>query len=742
MQARGRSRQISTAAEARKASEERLARRRRRVVPSVVVNTNLPPIVHHHRPNQVHNPSGLSAQRYTQRSEIFASAAEDVPKSSGAYSHKNLAGGPISWLLFFLATTMRTDPLTMYPPSRMPSASSFSSSSGTEPDFDYFYCDSPPSPPHTIEDQLHVAYAHDDIHLAKILLLKLKGIEVSSDDDPRIAAVQEEDFDMCFLPHGALLTEEEEQKAKEAQRLEHEKRERQMWERRCQRIWENEKLRLREEKLRIQTAKLKAEEQRRRQAQQELEARQRAALKRSRKPKLSYSTLASGSSSSLSLATPPLDLPPRRTKPAYSPVDEFDSTIPQSSVTFEEVLSSMNGALFPTERGHIRAGSSKSISTVKRGGKPDPLDVLLDPDISHYDPGQRRRQGRKASPCLLCSRTNSISSSVSSPISAISDDSDYSSASFSSFSSTFSDITTPSTSPESASNMPIPKPTAPRLPTSCRCRPPPTRLVAVTDHPLAESPSLPIKPFASPQSPSISRRSSRNRQSPARSPRSTSRLGRFLELAKGFQNAYMHAMVYSVMPTVDYSNVPDQREEEAKVRMRRLLQPEGYRATAELVSMFISEVPPEPEANLTLSMYISLDGERRSVLSYPLPYKTHFEPEMMPLPSPMQRFFHQKHLRNLRGQRGEQYICGDPEEFAQFGKRPYKGTGGPQSRLRIIQNPMYLHLKAMRGAVAQRGESLDSPGLKKGPMANGTEKMLGFTTEWNRRSLLCPDTRL
>ncbi|KAF9021760.1 hypothetical protein BDZ89DRAFT_1071182 [Hymenopellis radicata] len=716
MLARGRSRQISTAAEARKASEERLARRRRQV-PSVVVNTNLPPIPHAHaRSNQVHCPSGLSAQRYTQRSEIFASAAEDVPKSN---------------------TTMWT---AMHPPSRMPSASSSSSSlsssfsmAGTDPDFDYFYCDSPPSPPHTIEDQLHVAYAHDDIHLAKILLLKLKGIEVSSDDDPRIAAVQEEDFDMCFLPHGALLTDEEEQKAKEAQRLEHEKRERQMWERRCQRIWENEKLRLREEKLRIQTAKLKAEEQRRRRVQQELESRQRAALKRSRKPKLSYSSLASGSSSSLSLTTPPLDLPPRRVK---TQDDDFDST---SSVTFEEVLSSMNGALFPTERGHLRAGSSKSISTVKRGVKPDPLDVLLDPDISHYEPGQRRRQGSKASPCLLCSRTNSMSSSISSPISATSDDSDYSSASFSSFSSTFSDITTPSTSPESASNILLPKPTIPpirRLPTSCHCRPPPTRLVAVTDHPLAES--LP-KPFASPQSQSISRRSSRNRQSPVRS-RSISRLGRFLELAKSFQHAYMHAMVYSVMPTVDYADVPNQSE--TKVRMRRLLQPEGYRATAELVSMFISDLPPEPEANLTLSMYVSLDGERRTVLPYPLPYKTHFEPEMVPLPSPMQRFFHQKHLRNLRGQRAEQYIGGDPEEFAQFLKRPYKGTGGPQPRLRIIQNPMYMHLKAIRGAVAQRGESLDSPGLKKGPMANGTEKMLGFTTEWNRRSLLCPDIRL
>ncbi|KAJ7172245.1 hypothetical protein C8R46DRAFT_1032329 [Mycena filopes] len=61
-----------------------------------------------------------------------------------------------------------------------------------------------PTPPPTLEDQVHIAYADDDIHLAKVLLLRLQGIEVTSDNDPRIAAVKDEDFDACFIPFGGL----------------------------------------------------------------------------------------------------------------------------------------------------------------------------------------------------------------------------------------------------------------------------------------------------------------------------------------------------------------------------------------------------------------------------------------------------------------------------------------------------------------------------------------------------------
>lgn len=616
--------------------------------------------------------------------------------------------------------------------------------------YDYFYCDSPPSPPHTIEDQLHVAYAHDDIHLAKILLLKLQGIEVTSDDDPRIAAVQDEDFDVCFLPHGALLTEEEEQKAKDAQRMEQERRERLSWERKCQSIWENEKQRLRDEKVKIKMAKAKAEERRKRREQQEQEARHKVILSRTKKPKLSYESLshsrASSSSSVVSFSiTPSLDLP-RRTRSGQrsTPMplnDEQDVSPNHSSVSFEEVLSSMDGPLFPfsADRGHSRTDSSKSISTVKRTSRPDPLEILLDSDIIHREPRERRRRNKLAPQprhCCVC-RTSSMSSSLSSP----SSDYSYSSGTSFSSSSTFSDITTPSTSPESISNMPIRKDVSgsletthlPPLVTTCRCRPPVSPLVTVkpTDHPLYTPPPSRQTYFCTPQSDIP--KPSRNRRSLSRS---NTPLGRLIQLAKGFQHAYLHAMVYSV---IDY-NQPMPAAPPPSARTHRVLQPKGYRASAELVTVFLSAFSSESDP-VGLSMYVCLDGERRTTLPYESPYKQVFTRDVVPMPSPMQRFFHQTHLRELRAAKGLAYLDADPEEFGAYGKRPYTGTGGPKARLRIIQNPIWMQLKAFHGAVAVRGGTLDSPGLKRGPMAMGKEKMLSFTTEWNRRSLLCPNTR-
>ncbi|KAL1951225.1 hypothetical protein VTO73DRAFT_374 [Trametes versicolor] len=117
------------------------------------------------------------------------------------------------------------------------------------------YYDSPPSPPRTLQDQMHVAYALENMHLAKVLLLKLRGIEVSGDDDPRIEQVRDEDFSSSFVPLGGLQLDdatearvrEAEQRARDAQR----RREREVRLRRCERIWESSAQRLKTEKARI-----------------------------------------------------------------------------------------------------------------------------------------------------------------------------------------------------------------------------------------------------------------------------------------------------------------------------------------------------------------------------------------------------------------------------------------------------------------------------------------------------------
>ncbi|KAI0361097.1 hypothetical protein OH77DRAFT_1585265 [Trametes cingulata] len=138
------------------------------------------------------------------------------------------------------------------------------------------YYDSPPSPPRTLQDRMHVAYALEDMHLAKVLLLKLRGIEVSGDDDPRIAQVRDEDFSSSFVPPGGLRLDdatearvrEAERRAKEAQK----RREREERLRRCERKWESSAQRLKSEKARVARER---EEEARAQRRAEREARER-----------------------------------------------------------------------------------------------------------------------------------------------------------------------------------------------------------------------------------------------------------------------------------------------------------------------------------------------------------------------------------------------------------------------------------------------------------------------------------
>lgn len=51
------------------------------------------------------------------------------------------------------------------------------------------------------------AYAAEDMHRARVLYLKIQGIDITSDDDPRIAQVRDEDF--VFVPGGRLELDDE-----------------------------------------------------------------------------------------------------------------------------------------------------------------------------------------------------------------------------------------------------------------------------------------------------------------------------------------------------------------------------------------------------------------------------------------------------------------------------------------------------------------------------------------------------
>ena len=75
---------------------------------------------------------------------------------------------------------------------------------------------SPPTLPRLLEDQIHKAYALNNIHLTKILYLRLQGVHIVDNSNPRIKQVREEDF-----PFGTLILDEEDERTlKECQRIE------------------------------------------------------------------------------------------------------------------------------------------------------------------------------------------------------------------------------------------------------------------------------------------------------------------------------------------------------------------------------------------------------------------------------------------------------------------------------------------------------------------------------------------
>ncbi|KZT72946.1 hypothetical protein DAEQUDRAFT_722574 [Daedalea quercina L-15889] len=259
---------------------------------------------------------------------------------------------------------------------------------------DYF--DRPPSPPRSLKDQMQVAYALDDMHLAKVLYLKLQGVEVTGDDDPRIAAVKDEDFSSSFVPCGKLeLDENVARRCREEEKRERERRRRAQREARlraCERIWEGNAAWLREENAKVARRKEEEVMQRRRLSQEarerererEREAREREleTLRHTRqvrfsaltqRPLLDYSTLShercstrsslsrSPEEHSLQSSFMPYSIP-RHSPPTHrsiSPPDQNSLTLQRlqhefaqslsHTVRFAEVVASMRGPLFPTD---------------------------------------------------------------------------------------------------------------------------------------------------------------------------------------------------------------------------------------------------------------------------------------------------------------------------------------------------------------------------------------------------------
>ena len=680
------------------------------------------------------------------------------------------------------------------PPSFIQSPSpSPPSSASMSPD----YYDLPPSPPRSLEDQVHVAYALDDIHLAKILLLRLKGIEVTSDDDPRIAAVQDEDFDFCFVPNGRLMDETDEKAIKEMQTKELERlEERRRFERLriCERIWDDQKRRMREERLAVfrqRERKWIEEEDRRRRAEQH-DRTQKAALAeraahRTRARLVCYDNLPAATSEKrvgrqfvydFMIPPSPVHSRPRLRGPVFD-----DSR----AVPFTAVLDSMQGPLFPissedlVHRNNSPSPASRTHSQAIRRRERQLLDILL-VEIKRNQDERRNRKGkqkahrRRFRTCLACSIASSPTSPAPSTTSTSSSGSISRTSSWLSFgssSSASSSSTDPSTSPEpsfssksswfksgTVSSLAI-RPTSwlttsnllnsgvPSLRHSCTPR---SRLTPVLpcESPLPLNSLHPIAP--SPMSYQGRRRSSSTvRAAKEGAGLLVRRVSRFMEIAKEFHQTYINMALSNSTETDSGETLGDVSNSNG----RRRLKAPGYRVNQSDVTVFLSMSSSEatlsfssgsgsgsalpsslPEtASPSSPKYIPLTSPTtsdppRTVLPDPLPYTLVFKPIPAPIRSPF-RFHALSEVHTTYPS------VSDPSSFIDSSScyNLFLNQSQLTWRIRSVGNPVYLRLKALHNVIWKSGRIWEGRG-RDTALGGGRERIVGVAYDGVGRSSL------
>jgi len=645
------------------------------------------------------------------------------------------------------------------------------------------YYDSPPSPPRSLEDQVHVAYALDDIHLAKVLLLRLKGINVTSDDDPRIAAVKDEDFDFCFVPHGRLECHLDDKFTVERDRREKElieQRNRSDRLRACERIWVQEKRRLREA---MQAAIRKREADARRREEEEnqiriekerAEAERRARLfkRKTRLPSprnlVSYKITASSPTRDpepfvYDFMVPPLHI--RHTRPlsqtsiasqsskSGSPFSRplFDDS---RTVYFGQVLTSMEGHLFPPEAGATRPmsnGCSRDIELLDCLLKPVDLDHRRRKGKDRSRPPVTRRDSAKStasSLCVACSFSSSLSSSPSR-------------LSWLSFSSTSSATSSAPSSAESVSRIRKQSTTwflastsslSPRQTHSCG------QLTLISPR---ESPLTFITQTKHRPPPNTSRRSPRSTlpYAGASSLSDTTtpanimlrRVSRFLEVAKTFQSAYIHSFSVSSSETLEHTNL------ERRQRNRKRLGPPGQRVSPADVAVFLHSssvdennagdeslvLVPFPPPIPLMTRYVTLEAAPRTKLPDPLPFPLRFKPLPVPCRSPFRLHAARKWnaARDAEEEEGCSHGLGfDVDDDVRYDRAQPSHSpgatmrGGMVLRVRAVENPVFLRMKAVTNVVRKEGNVTEK--VKEGTLGAGKERVLQIAFEGIGRSWL------
>ncbi|KAJ6623065.1 hypothetical protein B0H10DRAFT_2213763 [Mycena sp. CBHHK59/15] len=493
-----------------------------------------------------------------------------------------------------------------------------------------------PTPPPSLSDQVHIAYAHDDIHLAKVLLLRLQGINVTSDDDPRIAAVKDEDFDACFVPFGRLddgrgdlsgtttnnIKPPPDLDARRSDRL-----------KACERIWDTEARRFSDERAKCVALKRQLDELLRAQSIEhdclrlikQKEAAAAVVDLRRRRMKPTARTL------NFALVPPPPQAPPKFTYDfPFTPRNTTPRSAPRRSppapererpahaldpirVPFTQVLASMHGELFPALPGERQLLAGRARARRER----ELLDALLDAGAD-LSPG-RKGKGRAVDPaspespkCVACSSPSppSTPSTSSSGLSRAGSWLSFGSSSRAS-TSTSATSSSPPSSWVSASTLlsasaPAPKavawlPGARRttspspLPLACQCamRACASRSCPRTPVPAHEAP-LPVPLPPDPPSATTNRHAQSSNAAMSPLP-FTLALSRLVALARNLQTAYVHAVIVGyggVSPEWDREPQEERLEERERVREKPALAMSMSRG----MSMSRAVEPPIPRS--------------------------------------------------------------------------------------------------------------------------------------------------
>ena len=572
----------------------------------------------------------------------------------------------------------------------------------------------------SLENSEHAAY---DIHRTKALLLKL--------DDPRIAAVRDEDEDLCFISDddNVLL---------DAQRHEHKRRQWEEQMRACEYVWDVAKRRMRKERLWLQ--RRRDLEERRRAAddverqrvfrEREAVVQQEKAVAKARLHRnvVSYDALVRAIPSPPSLEDPlvydamanPFPSFPawnrrrRLSTPSSSPLVRSHSTRSDDirSVSFKDVLASVEGLLFPLTAEELQLFGKNHQRQAE----------LLDELLGQNGEKGKVKEAEVRSPIPLARkrRTGDLPWLSPSPSSSISTCPSLTrSSSWLSYISRSSETYSPTPSP--LPQVILPNWLKPSYPAVCRiCQKQSKRLsVALSDSPL-HCAAAEVKPSHNSGN-NKARRVGRKRQSIAGATSVVMNgLTHLVDAAKQLQRAYMMAAVYHVVE-LDRTGEDDDRVG------RGLWRPAGTRARSKDVKIFLGVI--EPTHDTTPVQYIPLVSPfppaypPRTELPNPLPYPIVFKPHPPIRRSPF-RLLDKESRSTLNRLQKLKSVTGE--------SRVYDGTN---LRFRLVGNPAYLRLKALQNVLYERGYIWEGHGNDCG-FSSGKETLHGVAFEGIGPSLL------